>query len=355
MLQMVRTLARRQLARVLAGKAEAAWRRVQGPALLVLTYHRVLPDGHADRAHEQPGMYVRPETLGMHLRTLREHFELVHLDDWLESRAAGRTLPRLACAITFDDGWRDNYQHAFPVLMENSVPGTIFLVSGLVGGQYAFWPNRLARQLARTDKPLSTTDWPERLRGVLAASGVLQQSQAPRPGPEDIDRAIVACKAFTDAEMNAFLDRLPPLGGAATRDLLDADEVGAMAESGLVRFGSHTRRHTRLHEGLPQEALVDEIEGSAQEIERLVGRKPTLFCYPNGDYTPEAVDEVRKHYQGAASTSHGWNDTGLDTMHIRRVGMHEDVSGSRDEFLARIERARWRHPAGNSAAGAVAP
>ena len=103
-----------------------------------------------------------------------------------------------------------------------------------------------------------------------------------------------------------------------------------MAESGLVRFGSHTRRHTRLHAGLSQEALADEIEGSAQEIERLVGRRPTLFCYPNGDHTPEAVSEVRKHYRGAASTSHGWNDTGLDTMYIRRVGMHEDVSGTRD-------------------------
>jgi peptidoglycan/xylan/chitin deacetylase (PgdA/CDA1 family) len=328
--------------RVIGRSAPGTWRRLSGPALLVLTYHRVLPDGHADRAQEQPGMYVRPETLDMHLRTLREHFEVVHLDDWLELRAAGRPMPRLACAITFDDGWRDNYQHAFPVLMKNSVPGTIFLVSALVGGAYSFWPNRLARQLARTDKTLATADWPEPLRGVLAASGVLQEPQAARPGPDGIDRAIMACKSFTDAEMNEYLDRLPPLDGAATRDLLDADEVRAMAKSGLVRFGSHTRRHTRLHAGLSPEALADEIQGSAQEIERLVGRRPTLFCYPNGDHTPEAVSEVRKHYRGAASTSHGWNDTGLDTMYIRRVGMHEDVSGTRDEFLARIEQARWR-------------
>ena len=339
---MVPGFLKRAVRRAIGRSALSTWPRLPGPALLVLTYHRVLPDGHLDRAHEQPGMYVRPATMDMHLRTLREHFELVHLDDWLESRAAGRTLPRLACAITFDDGWRDNYQHAFPVLMENSVPGTIFLVSGLVGGAYSFWPNRLARQLARTDRQLATADWPEPLRGVLAASGVLQPPQAARPGPEGIDRAIVACKAFTDAEMNEYLDRLPPLDDAATRDLLDADEVRTMADSGLVRFGSHTRRHTRLHAGLSPAALVDEIEGSAQDIERLVGRRPALFCYPNGDYTPEAVSEVRKHYQGAASTSHGWNDAGLDTMYIRRVGMHEDVSGTRAEFLARIERARWR-------------
>ncbi len=55
----------------------------------MLTYHRVLPESHPDRAHEQAGMYVRPETLAMHLETVKEHFELVHLDDWLTAKDAG--------------------------------------------------------------------------------------------------------------------------------------------------------------------------------------------------------------------------------------------------------------------------
>src|SRR5690606_22913761 len=55
--------------------------------------------------------------------------------------------PHRACALTFDDGWRDNYVHAFPVLRESRAPATIYLVSRLVGGNYGFWPTRLARIL----------------------------------------------------------------------------------------------------------------------------------------------------------------------------------------------------------------
>lgn len=321
--------------------APLLWRRLNGPELLVLTYHRVLPDGHPDRPHEQPGMYVRPETLAMHLEVLRANFELAHLDDWLAARAAGEPLPRLTCAITFDDGWRDNHQYGFPVLKHARAPATIFLVSRLIGGQYSFWPNRLARQLARTDVPLELDRWPVALRNRLAAAGLAQGAIGGGLDVEAIDRAIAACKAFSDARMHEFLDQLPSLSSdPASRDLLDEREVREMGASGLVRFGSHTRRHTRLRDDVPAELLADEIAGSADDLERLTGSKPRLFCYPNGDCTPEALQVVRAHYAGAAATTHGWNNAGLDPFMIRRVGMHEDVSGRPATFLARIALAR---------------
>jgi peptidoglycan/xylan/chitin deacetylase (PgdA/CDA1 family) len=313
---------------------------VRGPSLVVLTYHRVLPDGHPDREHEQPSMYVRPQTLAMHLRVLRQHFEFVHLDDWVEGRERGSDLPRLACAITFDDGWRDNYQFAFPILRQAGAPATIFLVSGMIGGEYSFWPNRLARQLTRSDRPLRLEDLPSPLRDCLCAAGLAQGARTSSFDPITIDRAIVACKAFSDADMHAYLDQLPALPqGNVARDLLDAGEIREMAASGLVRFGSHTRHHTRLRAGVHREVISDEVAGSADEIEKLTGSRPTLFCYPQGEFTPESLDVVRDHYRGAAVTR-GWNESNLDPLLIRRVGMHEDVSARREEFLARLWMAR---------------
>lgn len=332
--------AKRVARRVVGWGAPVVWRRLRGPSLVVLTYHRVLPQDHPDLECEQPGMYVTPATLAMHLDVLRRHFTLVHLDDWLEARARGDALPRLACAITFDDGWRDNYEFAFPLLRAAGAPATIFLVSDFVGGSYSFWPNRLARQLTRRDRILAPGDWPAPLRPILAAAGA-SGAAIGWDTADVLDRAIVACKAFPDAEMHALLDRLPPLGSQG-RDLLDSGEIREMAASGLIRFGSHTRHHTRLGPGTPPAVLQDEIAGSASAIADIVGRSPTLFCYPNGDHCPEALSLVREHYAGAAATDFGWNCRDLDIALIRRIGVHEDIAGSPFEYLARIESGRWR-------------
>ena len=78
-------------------------------------------------------MYVSPDTLAMHLRVLKQHFTLIDLGEWLSLRAAGGALPDRACCITFDDGWRDNYEYGLPVLAAAQVPATVFLVTDFIG------------------------------------------------------------------------------------------------------------------------------------------------------------------------------------------------------------------------------
>ena len=90
------------------------------------------------------------------------------------------------------------------------------------------------------------------------------------------------------------------------RDLLDWEELGNMTETGLVRVGSHTRRHTRLRAGLPRQLVEEEIAGSAASIAERLGRPPALFCYPNGEVSPEAVPFVAANYRGALTTTRGW-------------------------------------------------
>jgi peptidoglycan/xylan/chitin deacetylase (PgdA/CDA1 family) len=319
----------------LAPLAPLCWRMRSGRSLLVLTYHRVLPAGHPDRAIEQPGMYVSPQTLDLHLTLLKRHFPIVHLDDWLRGAAAGSPLPPRACALTFDDGWQDNFEHAFPVLRRHAAPATIFLVSGMTGTAAEFWPNRLARRLARL-RP--DEELPDPLGRLLAP--VIERARGMGAwGLQELDRAVVLSKQLGDEQMRTLLDQVP-VGAAPTpaaRAVLNEDELRIMAASGLIRFGSHTRTHRRFRDDLPPEALEQEIVGSRAEIARSAGSAGVgVFCYPNGDTTPAAVGSVRKHYDAAVTTRRGWHRAGMDPFLIRRIGVHEDISNRPAAFLARI-------------------
>src|SRR5947207_6960570 len=95
---------------------------VRGKAM-ILMYHRVVPPLALSATYVQPGMYVTPDTFERHLRFLTDHFELVSLHDLLgkwEARAQWNTSSRY-CAVTFDDGWLDNYVYAYPRLRAYSV------------------------------------------------------------------------------------------------------------------------------------------------------------------------------------------------------------------------------------------
>ena len=330
---------KRTIRRGLGLAAPAVWRFRPTNSLVILTYHRVLPKDHPDRLIEQPGMYVSPETLAMHLRVLKEHFEIVDLSEWIARRRDGKLLPVRGCSITFDDGWRDNYEFAFPILKQADVPATIFLVSDFIGTRYSFWPNRLARLLNTIDG-LSSAHLPNRLREVLQRAGDPIATYGASVTADQIDTAIEACKALPDAAMVELLDqvadRMPGTVSVGARDLLDAREIMEMRDAGLVKFGSHTRRHTRLTASLPVDALKNEIEVSRKNLEQLLGQPVSIFCYPNGDYTGAAVEIVRQTYRGAVTTGPGWNRPDGDPCLLRRVAIHEGIATDPLSCLARI-------------------
>ena len=309
-------------------------------SLLILMYHRVLPPNHPELPIIQPGMVVYPETFRMHLRMLKQRFEVVHLGDWLARLAAGQPLPKKACAITFDDGWRDNHDHAYPVLQAAGLPATIFLVSDKVGTSSTFWPEYLARIIWNGGLGRAPAVWNSPEFAWLQQLGVtypLGQRPATR---SEIDAIIHQCKRFTDADLYQRLarmeSRIADVPMAAMPDILDWDQVNDMARSGLVRFGSHTRNHVRLSSVVDAQVLLDEIQTSRRVIEAHTHQTADIFCYPNGDYTPQVQRLVQDHYQAACTTHRGWNNATSDRYQMKRIGLHQDVAFDETSFLARL-------------------
>jgi peptidoglycan/xylan/chitin deacetylase (PgdA/CDA1 family) len=323
------------LRRALGSIAPLALRTLRRPSLLGLMYHRVLPRSHPATESEQAGMWVTPETLRMHASVVKEFFEPVFLDDWLDSARRGEALPARAVAFTFDDGWRDNFDFAFPMLRECGIPATIFLVTGHVGGQYLFWPTRLARLLRDHWNGSREVQFTEPVVGLVAAQGKVGDAAVAA------DAVIQRCKAYPDDQIEAVVaesERRSAPGRVEERSLLNEVEIRAMRDSTVVRFGSHTRTHARLRVALPAERVRSEIISSRAEVEAITERPAPLFCYPNGEVGSEALAVVRQTYSGAVTTVPGWNGRSTDRYLLRRVGMHESVADSRAALLGHLVR-----------------
>ena len=302
-------------------------------------YHRILPADDERALREEPGMILTPETLKLHIEIVKKHFCIISLSQWLGDRENGAELPERACALTFDDGWADNFEFAFPILEEMKVPATIFLTSGLIGTGGMFWPERLSLLLIEIASHHSRHWSDDSLAWLKNLETQYTFSNTP-PTQEELAEMIDAAKDFTDNDIHTRLDLIEQHLGRQqlnnSPSLLDWNQVRQMLDSGLVEVGSHTCRHTRLVENVPADIIEKEIIDSKEEIERNTGRAVSMFCYPNGDYSVDALEVVRRHYKSAITTTPGWNTIDSDSHLLKRFGMHEGNSHDRTAFLARI-------------------
>lgn len=313
------------------------------PSLVILTYHRILPDQSSLRQTEQPGMIATPEALDMHISLLKRlGAEFVPLDTWLNAQRENKILPRFAVAVTFDDGWQDNYEHAFPVLKKHKVPATIFLVSKRINTPWQFWPEQVLDLLTNHTHHLDheALQW---LRPYLDNMPASRNHSSPYTILQ-ADSVINRLKAMDDHTIERNLEQtrnaLPTLSQANlnTRPLLNKQELDAMLASGLVTFGAHTRHHYRLNHLADPLDLENEIAGSRKDLEEL-GLKPVnIFCYPNGDITGKGEQLVQGHFTAACTTERGWNKAPINPFTLRRFNFHDGNGSTPLSFLATLGR-----------------
>jgi len=308
--------------------------RPTSPKLWVLMYHRILPKEDQRFSLEEPGMIVTPDTFAMHMREANRHFDVISLNEWINLKQQGLPLPQKACAITFDDGWADNYEYALPILKATNTPATLFAVAEKIGTDFQFWPNSILALLL-------TGHTAELNRHPLFAKVSAQLFKA----DEKIDREYAAAyihhlKSCSDEIIFSALRDIHSadlLAGQLPNALMSWEELSAMHTSGLVVIGSHTCNHTRLSVDLDDQQMQYEIENSKKILEQQLLAPANLFCFPNGDYHQAALHLVQTTYKAAVTTKRGINDANTCAAHeLTRIGIHEEVSDSPRRFGARL-------------------
>ena len=135
---------------------------------IVLTYHRVIDKQRTPLTNSHPGIIVSDDVFEMHMRTLRHRFNPISLQE-LQTHLETRTvLPERSCLVTFDDGWLDNYEIAFPILQKYGIPAVIFLPVSYISGDSMFWQEEIRMLLSR----MLSSDDKEQLAKVAKILGV---------------------------------------------------------------------------------------------------------------------------------------------------------------------------------------
>jgi peptidoglycan/xylan/chitin deacetylase (PgdA/CDA1 family) len=305
---------------------------------LVIGYHRVVEDFDAAATTDMPTLLVSRAMFERHVEWIGRHFEFVSLDEIGAHLESGEPFSRPVATITFDDGYRDVYDHAVPTLMRVGAAATVFVVTNHLDRPGWQIHDRMYHLLKRAfDK------WQQPWRGL---STVL--------GDADIASSVVERLHATCASPYVLTSMLLPLISQAqagrVMDLLDAEmghepgsaprtmtwsQVRDLYRAGFT-IGSHTRTHAWLANESPERSF-DEIAGSKRDLEERLGHTVRHFAYPGGQFTSAVVEMVAAAGYRFAYTACDHRDHRHPPLTIDRLMLWEGSSiGSDGQFSSTI-------------------
>ncbi len=286
-----------------------SWRGLKDKPLVV-GYHRVVSDfKYSDSLSISP-MLTSAQTFEKHLDWIARRYRFVSLDELAVGLEAGDCSGKPMAAITFDDGYRDVYQNAFPILERKGIPSAVYVVTDLVGTRqlqvhdelHLLMSTLLARQHSS-----SLAYWRDLAAGLELSeqsSKCLSDRIHGANSPFQATRRVL--ETLSQSEIANFLQELRTRAAVPEQALLEFQSVDwemlrEMAGRG-VTVGSHTRSHALLSNETPQ-AVRDEVEGSRQVLEQQLGVTINHFAYPDGKFNASVINAIAEAgYRTACTT-----------------------------------------------------
>jgi peptidoglycan/xylan/chitin deacetylase (PgdA/CDA1 family) len=280
-----------------------------GRRLLILTYHRVLD--RPDPMIEGGGLDVAG--FDAQLRVLAANFNVLRLDEALH-RLASASLPPRAVALTFDDGYADNYTNALPILQRHGLSATFFVATAFLNGG-RMWNDTLIESLRRASGPrldLSVIGLPE----LAIAAPAERRASCSRVIDHLKHRPLLEREHAVECVAGTVAQALPT-------DLMMTDaQVRGLRDAGM-HIGAHTASHPVL--AAVDDATAQREIADGRDYLRALLREPVdIFAYPNGrpvrDYSRQHVELVRQlGFKSAMSTAWGYTDAGSDLWQAPRI------------------------------------
>lgn len=276
----------------------------------ILAYHMISdePNGYFPESSLQ--------TFSRQMQYLIRNYSVLPLVEIAQRISGGKPVRRCA-AVTFDDGFRDNYEKAFPILKQLQVPATIFLTTGSIENGQAPWFIQLRYLFMKTPK--------SRLEIELAGHTEFFPLANPLEKRSASDMLMNYVQSCPNEERLSILSALPSLLDVDLKDRLQSlmltwDQIREMGQNG-ISFGAHTMTHPILTLISP-ENLRREVSGSKAAIEENTGQAVRAFAYPFGKkrHCPQSAATVLKGlgFVCAVTTEPGANSANTPLYELKR-------------------------------------
>jgi peptidoglycan/xylan/chitin deacetylase (PgdA/CDA1 family) len=279
---------------------------------LIFYGHRVAEDDEGFFGGIPPIVFERQ------MRYLSQFYNFIPLSSMVASLYNGKPIQPNSVVLTLDDGFGDNYTHAFPILRKYGIPATIFLCINSVERGELPWSQRLGYIFQHTERDSISLESP--VYSSFSLRTTEDRLKAYRALAEQ-------CKSLHLAELERYITVLGEICGVDVplNRMLTWEQIREMRQHG-IEFGSHTLSHPHMA-SLPLEQAYQEMAASKQVLEQRLGEPIHHFAFPAGSYTNELIEMARQiGYTSlfVRSRSQHVNTHETDPFALRRVGLADD-------------------------------
>ncbi|MDD5722599.1 MAG: polysaccharide deacetylase family protein [Syntrophales bacterium] len=244
----------------------------------IFAYHRVLPDHVAKDSFIQSCMVTSASAFEAQINWMKNCGEIVSVEKIVNFDQKNNE-PWFA--ITFDDGWKDTFDCAYPILKKYNIPAMVFLATDAVSTGNMPWPDEIYEKTGEA----ILCGRSDSVRAYFVEDFLLQpDDDSRRHCREVLDEFIEILKLCDPGErsmrIRKYYEKIGVSTPAISGKMMSWDDARAMLWSGLISFGSHTKSHLILQGSDPM-IISGELTESKEVIQQQLGVECDWFAYPN--------------------------------------------------------------------------
>ncbi|RHX78288.1 polysaccharide deacetylase family protein [Leptospira yasudae] len=288
--------------------------------LTILLYHGVTADDSYG-IENYSGKHISSSTFRKQMEYISQHCNVLSMDEVCNIYNSGMDYPPDSVAVTFDDGFRNNYTVAAPILSEYGIYTTFYITAGIVNTDIMFWVDTLedcinlcSKSFIKIDldKPVlfQLLSFEERKEALVEIKKYCKSVHAKRKD-EVVEQVILETEV------------MPSVSHAKNYEKLSWQELKALSANPLFIVGGHSMYHDILSSLKPEEKLRKDISLSIDLLEYNLGYRMTHYAYPEGQYSHYNETVIRilkeKGIVCCPSAVHGTNDKNIDMFNLKRI------------------------------------